>query len=331
MMIDAHLHFVSDSPGALAMLRELDLKLLNICVAYDAQGPWRQREAVPYERLSRLHPEHYAWITSFDAPEFAAPGFTAAGYAVEVIAGLERDFTEGGAVGCKIWKNVGMDSKLPDGSWLMPDHDVFDPIYAWLAANDRTLLAHLGEPLQCWLPLGEPGTPHSDYYRGSPEWHMYGKPGMPQHAEIIAARDGILEKHPTLRVVGAHLGSLEYDVDELAARFERYPHFAVDTSARLLDLLWQDQDKVRRFLLQYPDRVLFGTDIVARTPYTEMSAEQQEKLLRSTRENIETNRRYFCTTESVTLNTITRTGLGLPPDVTDKLFRANALSWYPGL
>lgn len=37
-----------------------------------------------------------------------------------------------------------------------------------------------------------------------------------------------------------HIGSLEYDVSEVAKRFERYPNFAVDVSARLGDLMAQD-------------------------------------------------------------------------------------------
>jgi len=40
-------------------------------------------------------------------------------------------------------------------------------------------------------------------------------------------------------VIGAHLGSPDHDVDEIAWRLDRYPSFSVDTSARTADLARQ--------------------------------------------------------------------------------------------
>ena len=71
----------------------------------------------------------------------------------------------------------------------------------------------------------------------------------------------MLERYPTLKVVGCHLGSLEYDVDELAKRLDRYPNLAVDLAARLVHLQIQPRDKVRAFILKYQDRILYGTDL----------------------------------------------------------------------
>ena len=74
------------------------------------------------------------------------------------------------------------------------------------------------------------------------------------------ARDHILAKHPTLVVIGAHIGSLEYDVDEVAKRLDTYPNFNVEVSARTRDLTRQPSNKVRAFFLKYQDRILYGTD-----------------------------------------------------------------------
>ena len=38
---------------------------------------------------------------------------------------------------------------------------------------------------------------------------MYGKADAATKEKILAARDHVLEQHPTLRVAGAHLGSME--------------------------------------------------------------------------------------------------------------------------
>ncbi|HXF62214.1 MAG TPA: amidohydrolase family protein, partial [Caldilineaceae bacterium] len=225
MIIDAHIHYADDAPEFLGLLDELDLKLLNICFVHDEATPWHP-QADLYRSMTEQRPDRFAWCTSFDLP---IPGDI--GFAERAIRSLEADFAAG-AVACKVWKNIGMGVRRADGSCLMVDDPLFDPVFDYLAAADRTLLMHIAEPLACWQPL-DPAGPHYNYYRDNPQWHMYNRPDMPSHAELIAARDRVLEKHPNLRIVGAHLASLEYDVDEVAARLDRYPNFAVDMSARL--------------------------------------------------------------------------------------------------
>ena len=223
-VIDAHMHYGDRHPQFLSLLEEFDLKFFNICVAHEVMEEWRQYAAL-YSALTKEYPERFAWCTSFDPPGFDDPG-----YVQRVIDGLDRDF-EDGAIACKVWKDLGMEVKNPDGSFFMVDDPLLDPIFDHIAQADRTLLMHIAEPLACWQPLDE-NNPHYGYYSENPEWHMFNKPEFPSHQQLIAARDHVVEKHPNLRIVGAHLGSLEYDVDEVAARFDRYPNFAVDISAR---------------------------------------------------------------------------------------------------
>lgn len=90
---------------------------------------------------------------------------------------------------------------------------------------------------------------------------LFKQPDHPKKAAIIEARDHILERHPQLRVVGAHLGSLESNLDELGRRFDRYPNFAVDVAARTVYLTLQPREKARQFLMKYQDRILYGTDL----------------------------------------------------------------------
>lgn len=100
------------------------------------------------------------------------------------------------------------------------------------------------------------------YYRDNPKWHMYNRPEYPSHKQLIDARhDHLIAKHPNFRIIRAHFGNFEFDVNEVTAH-EQIPNFAVDMSARLIDLAIQPSDKVRRFFLHYADRILFGTDVV---------------------------------------------------------------------
>jgi predicted TIM-barrel fold metal-dependent hydrolase len=321
--IDAHIHFAGDEPASLGMLQDLDLKLLNICVAATEAKPWREQGAI-YHRLMQEHPERYTWCTTFDLPRFDDPQ-----YVEKAIQNLDGDF-EQGAVACKVWKNVGMEVKTPSGAFCMPDDPLLDPLYEHIAARNKTLLMHIAEPLACWQPL-DPRNPHYGYYSQHPQWHMYGKSDMPSHQELIQARDNVAARHPGLRVVGAHLGSLEYDVQEVAKRFDRYPNFAVDISARLLDIALQDTATVRQFFLDYQDRILFGTDIVSPLSMAAQSEERRTQLLKWYANSYREHFRYLETDDTFEIEEHQVKGIGLPAEVLDKVYYQNALHWYPGI
>ena len=331
--IDAHIHVNGDHEQCIALLERLDLKLFNVCVAHTGEA-WRVwREAC--QALAEQTPKRYAWCTTFDVPEFRRIDDTRrindmrADYAERVIAELEQDFAQG-AVACKVWKNVGMEIRKPSGEFLMVDDPLFDPIYEYLARSGVPALMHIGEPLTCWQPLDE-NRPHYGYYSKHPEWHMYYKPEYPSHGQIMDARDRMLARHPRMRVVGAHLGSLEYDVAEIAKRLEQYPNFAVDTSARMKDLAFQDPETVRQFLTAYSDRVLFGTDIVARQALSDLPDKEREEWLAQIEAVYRQEFAYYETEETFEVANREVRGLGLPAAVLDKLYHDNAAAWYPGL
>jgi predicted TIM-barrel fold metal-dependent hydrolase len=321
--IDAHIHFMGDHPEAVALLQEMDLELFNIVVAHGGDD-WWERQAGLYRQMAKKWPAQYAWCTSFDLDGWNDPD-----YSERVITELERDFADG-ALACKVWKNIGMEFQSADGSFIHIDDSRFDRILRYLADSGKPLLMHIGEPLACWRPL-EPGKPHYSYYSKNPEWHMYGRTDMPSHEEIMARRDHFLERHPRLRVIGAHLGSLEYDVSEVARRFERYPNFAVDISARLDDLAYQDSALVRQFFLGFPDRVLFGTDMVRVEPQSQMTAEARKELLAEAREEYLLHFRYFENEGQVCVRGRETEGLALPPAILNRFYTENARTWYPGL
>jgi predicted TIM-barrel fold metal-dependent hydrolase len=161
---------------------------------------------------------------------------------------------------------------------------------------------------------------------------MYDKTGVVSHQALIDARDQVLARHPDLKVVGAHLGSLEYDVREIAKRLDRYPNFAVDSSARLHDLVYQDPEIVRRFFVDHQDRILFGTDIVTRRKsLSAMPATERQGVLQRIEARYRSEFAYLESDQVVTLRDHEVQGLGLPGSVLEKLYHSNAEAWYPGL
>ncbi len=321
--IDVHMHYMGDTDISRSLLESLDLKMMNICVAEDADGKWRDQADV-YRNLAHCYPDRFAWCTSFDLPKFED-----ADYIKRVIEGLERDFRDG-AIACKIWKNVGMGLRNPSGDHVLVDDPILEPIVRFIEAQGKTLLMHIADPLDGWLPL-DPSSVHYGYYSKNLEWHLYGRTDMPTHRQLMDARDNVIARHPNLRVVGAHLGSLEHDVNEVARRFDKYPNFAVDVSARLYDLATQDVSLVREFFNNYQDRILFGIDCGTWELASAKSPEQMANTMKYITKEYSDYSAYLESEGAVTLRDRELPALNLPADILDKVYRDNAKRWYPGI
>ena len=248
-----HSHVFEDVPEVVEMMDRCRVRIVNVCVRGTDPERLRRQEELAERQQAKYGRNRFPFASTFDVTRRDDPD-----YVDQVTRWLDASF-EKGAVMVKIWKEVGMEIKDRQGRFVLPDDPLFDPVYAFLAKRGKPLLAHLAEPLDAWRPL-DPESVHYGYYSKNPEWHLHGRSGFPSHAELVASRDRILERHPRLTVIGAHLGSLEHDVEELARRLERYPNFSVDCSARTADLTRQPPDKVRAFLVRHQDRVLYGLD-----------------------------------------------------------------------
>ena len=318
--IDAHIHIYKDDPQLDALIEGLNLRGVNICVLDDRDPEFNNLDVQRREitKVRRSTHGRMAFCTTFSPYEFELPGFRD-----QAIRQLNEDFANG-AVAVKIYKVMGMEMKSKSGKWMMADDAAFEPIYRNIAMHNRTLVAHLAEPDSCWAPPN-PSSPDYSYYKEHPGEYAYAHPEWPSKAAILAARDHVVAENPNLRVVGAHLGSMETNVDDIARRFDRYPNFAVDMAARIPYFMLQPREKVRAFLLKYQDRVLYATDLVV-SP----RAKTQDTLAEF-RETFARDWKFFSTSENVEYMGHTYEGLALPQPVLKKLFHDNALRWFPGL
>ena len=323
--IDVHSHIFEDLPDVVEMMDRTKFRIVNVCVRGTDLARLREAEAVAEQLQAKYGRGRFPFASTFDLTRRDD-----ADYVDQVKRWLDASFDKG-AVMAKIWKEVGMEIKDRQGRFILPDDARFDPIYAFLAERRKPLLAHLAEPLEAWLPLNPEGV-HYGYYSKNPEWHLYGRPGYPSHAEIVAARDRILERHPRLTVIGAHLGSLEHDVDEVARRLDRYPNFYVETSARTADLTRQPTEKVRAFLLRYQDRVLYGLDQTRRPdPEREDSPEERQRFAKGLEEAYRRDFRFYAGDGEMEYRGKTVRCLSLPREVLEKLYHGNAERIIPGL
>jgi predicted TIM-barrel fold metal-dependent hydrolase len=316
--IDAHAHVLESDPALTRMLERWNLHIVDILVVDDkdpARGLDRQRAAA----LAFIHSAHghASLCTTFDPFRFSQPDFLKT-----TIDQLNQDFANG-AIAVKVWKNVGMELKDSRGHYVMVDDPRLEPIFQDIAAHNKTLIAHQAEPDVAWTP--DPKALDSSYYAEHPEWDMSKVAGAPTKSAVLASRDHLLAENPKLRVVGAHFGSMESDVNLVAQRLDRSPNFAVDTAARVPHLTIQPRAKVRAFLIKYQDRVLYGTDtdVIRRSEVKPSIAEWDKQLA--------LDWRYFSTGDTFKYEGRMVKGLQLPSPVLRKLYHDNAVRWVPGL
>jgi hypothetical protein len=306
--IDAHAHVAPPPPAFLEMLDRLKVRLLNVTLV-DPTAPGFDKpepQSTMAASIARESDGRIAWAAPFDPS-----GFESKGWADGQIVRLKTDFDRG-AVAVKLYKSVGLYQRSANGKYVLPDDPAFAPVFDAITARRATLLAHVAEPRSSWLPP-DPSDPNHAYYEASPDWYMYRHPERPKWADVIAARDRMLAAHPSLRVIGCHLGSMEHDIAEVAKRLDRYPNFAVDTAARIPDLKRQPRDKVRDFMVRYQDRVLWGTDSM------ELAWNNPSAAIARWEAAYAADWQYFAG------------DLALPDAVLRKIFRDNALRWIPGL
>jgi predicted TIM-barrel fold metal-dependent hydrolase len=316
--VDAHVHIRTGDPAIMEYALAEGFKLLTINTRSSSQDYIDEQKRYAME-MKNLYPESISWLATFSMENFEEPG-----WAEGVIEEL-RESIEQGAVGFKIWKDIGMTFRDSLGSFVFLDDPVFAPILEFMAGSGLPLLTHIGEPRNCWLPI-DSMTVNSDksYFREHPEYHMYLHPEYPSHERLMESRDYVLASYPDLPMVGAHLGSLEWDVDVLAERLDRFPNFAVDMAARVCHFQVQDREKVRDFILKYQDRILYATDMSVSGKNFQGRDSWIEKEWRS-------DWTYFATDSLMSSASVEGAfrGLDLPKKVLRKLYCSNALHWYP--
>ncbi|HEY6825157.1 MAG TPA: hypothetical protein VI195_11995 [Steroidobacteraceae bacterium] len=319
--IDAHVHLQGRAERfmAQAIADRFHVLTINVDSPEYLPVPAQQQAAIS------LHERYPGWVAF--AATFTVEGFQSPGWSEAVLRHIDEARAHG-AVGVKMWKNIGMVLRDPDGSYVMPDDPRFEPIIAHLESASLVLLGHQAEPLNCWLPL-EKMTVRSDrdYFREHPQYYMYRHPEMPTHDAILAARDRMLTAHPQLRFDAVHLASLEWDVDRVAAFLDRFPNASVDLAARLVHLEYQaasHPEKVRSFLIRYQDRILYGSDL-GYGP--EESAPAEIAALHGDWLN---DWRFLVTAEPMHSPDFDAgfRGMHLPRSVVDKIYRRNAAALF---
>jgi predicted TIM-barrel fold metal-dependent hydrolase len=236
------------------------------------------------------------------------------GFGQRAAAQLKADF-DAGAMGLKIFKELGLRIKKTDGSRLKLDDPELDPIWDMCAQYNKPVLIHTAEPSAFFDPI--------DY--NNERWlelalfknRRYPPEQFPRFDELLAERDRMFTKHAKTKFIAAHFAYRGNDLAKLSELFDRLPNVYTETGAVLAELGRQPR-AAHDFIVKYQDRVLFGKDSFQpdEFPYFWRTFETAD-------EYFDYYRNYHAFWKLY--------GLALPDPVLKKLYADNALKIVPGL
>ncbi len=149
-------------------------------------------------------------------------------------------------------------------------------------------------------------------------------------ADQYVGMERMMQLFPDMIWIGAHMSGDPEHPDHLEALLEKYPYFYIDTSATK----WQVREVSpraeahRKLIEKYPDRFLFGSDLVTRHPLTREHYVSRYWCQRTLWESTWTGPSPIAdadfTATEVGASTPTLRGVGLPAEVVSMVYYHNA-------
>jgi len=262
------------------------------------------------------------------APDVSGVG--RAGFSEAMRASICAAAADGAAV-VKIWKNLGLEVRDPEGVLVAVDDVRLEGVWEAAAAAGIPIVIHVADPVAFFAPLDGSNERLSEL-RGHPEW-WFGAEGMPSFSDLINQLDIVVGAHPKTIFIGAHMGCYAEDLDAVSDMLDRHANYFIDTSARIGEIGRQDPDHVREFFVRHADRVLFGSDFIRSRAWTR--SEEARRI--GVDQFFSRHWRYFETDAddlehpSPIQGDWRVKGINLPGEVLDKLYFHNAVRVIRGL
>jgi len=170
---------------------------------------------------------------------------------------LER-LVERGAVGFKFWKDLGLEVRDASGEILRVDDERLTPIFDKAGELHIPVMFHTADPFAFFEPIDRFNERYEEL-AAHPEWAFTG--AKYSKYDLMEQRNCVFERHPDTQFVGAHVGECAEDMAFVTRMLERFSNVSVDIAARIGELGRQPYT-AREFFLKFPDRILFGSDLL---------------------------------------------------------------------
>jgi predicted TIM-barrel fold metal-dependent hydrolase len=229
-----------------------------------------------------------------------------------------------GARGLKVLKTLGLylRENVSTGPLVKVDDKRFDPMWEACGALNMPVAMHVSDPEAFFLPIDR-FNERFEELNNHPDWSFHGK-DFPSNAEILEARNRVLERHPKTQFIVLHVGNDAENLPYVSECMARFPNMYVEIGARIGELGRQPRMS-RKFFEKYQDRILFGTDAVPNGTDTPQQV-FNDKLYEIYFRFLETEDEYFdyAPARVPPQGRWRIYGLGLPDEILKKVYYENA-------
>ena len=253
-VIDFHTHVFPQYADLAVQVMDLTGIATAVVLAWhDGFGEGLDRHFAAFDR----HPGRFIVFGNVDLRRVNEAGFGRTA-ARQLELGAAR-----GMRGLKVYKNLGLELRKPDGTFWRPNDPELDPLWARAGELQLPVLIHSADPPAFWEPVNEAnfwnGVLHGEY-----AWWSYHGKETPTPRELLADRLEVAARHPKTTFIFPHVGDKTEALESAAEDLERFPNIMYDLSARLPDLARTARRAAlaREFVQTYADRILFGTDMI---------------------------------------------------------------------
>jgi predicted TIM-barrel fold metal-dependent hydrolase len=286
----------------------MDAMNLRVLVNLSGGNAAEVKEKVDAIRASG-HPDRFRVFANVTWRGAGRPG-----WAEGAVADLEQA-VRNGAIGLKVFKDLGLSALKADGTRLRVDDPALAPVWEAAGRLNIPVIIHTAEPQEFFSPL--------DYQ--NERWlelalfesrRNFG-PGQPTFDDLVGERDRMFAAHPDTRFINAHFGWYANNLPRAAELLDRLPNVVMEVAAVLYDFGRQPR-AAREFFIRYQDRILMGKDSYqpAEFPY-------YFRVFETADEHFDYYRDYHAFWKLY--------GMDLPGEVLQKLYFRNALRVAPGL
>ena len=307
-VIDIHSHQSTPiSPAEYdRVMKGMEANNLQILVNLSGSFGDRLRQGVDALKASK-YKDRMVLFANINFRESVGPGF-----GPKAAKQLDDDI-KAGAMGLKIFKDLGMFVRKANGERLPVDDPELDAVWETCARHNVPVLIHIAEPPAFFEPLDYANERWLELALYADRRHQTGV----RFEQLMTERNSMMRKHPRTKFILAHFGWHANDLVRAARLLDENPNVYYDVAAVLYDFGRQPRAS-HDFFVKYQDRILFGKDSYQPDEYP-----YYWRVFETNDEYFDYYRDYHAYWKLY--------GIGLPDQVLKKLYYANALKLTPGL
>ena len=317
--IDVHSHHwnmaVQDLSGIVEEMDDLNMKFM-INLSGSGYATFLGKQSLMDLNLSKSlknvkenFPSRFGVFVNLDLKKIDNKDFVS--NSVKILQNAVKD----GAIGLKIYKDLGLTLKDSNGVRVKVDDKRLSPIWNACGELNIPVLIHSGEPSPFFDPI--------DKY--NERWlHARQKPNSfrpsnryPSFDTVMKEQYNMFKNHSNTTFINAHMGWMANDLDKLEKHLDSLPNVYTEIGAVIGELGRQPR-RARQFFIDYQDRIMFGKDT-----YKKSEFDVYFRVLETNDEYFDYYRKRHGLWKMY--------GLNLPDEVLKKLYFKNALKLFPSI